>query len=44
MSSESLKYDSEVIYMIVLATGIDKNVIDEDYNEHVQVLLEHVVH
>ncbi|PHU07623.1 hypothetical protein BC332_24112 [Capsicum chinense] len=28
----------------MLTAGVDKNVIYEDYDEHVQVLLEHTVH
>ncbi|PHT72579.1 hypothetical protein T459_23364 [Capsicum annuum] len=44
MISESLKHDSEMVCMITLTMGIDKDIIYEDYDEHVQVLLEHTVH
>ena len=44
MISESLKYCSEMVCMITLTAGIDQNIIYEDYDEHVQVLLEHKVH
>lgn len=30
--------------MIIFARGVNKNVINEEYDEHVQVLLEHSVH
>ena len=35
---------TEMVYMIALSAGIDQNIIYEDYDEHVQVLLEHTVH
>ena len=41
MISESLKYCSEMVCMISLSARIDQNIIYEDYDEHVQVLLEH---
>ncbi|PHT68419.1 hypothetical protein T459_27906 [Capsicum annuum] len=44
MISESLKYDFEMVCMIILTARIDQNIIYEDYDEHVQVLLEHLVH
>ena len=44
MVSDSLQYYSEVVCMIVSITEVDKNIINEDYNQHVQVLLEHSVH
>ncbi|PHT94120.1 hypothetical protein T459_02002 [Capsicum annuum] len=33
-----------MVYMITLIVGINQNIIYEDYDEHVQVLLEHTVH
>ena len=30
--------------MVMLTVGIDQNIIYEDYDEHVQVLLEHTVY
>ena len=44
MISKSLKYDSEMVCIIMFTVGINKDVIYEDYDEHVQVLLEHIVH
>ncbi|PHT38313.1 hypothetical protein CQW23_21886 [Capsicum baccatum] len=44
MILESLKYNSEMVNMITLTAEIDKDVIYEDYDEHVQVLLEHTIH
>ena len=44
MISKSLKYYPEMVYMITLTVGIDQNIIYEDYDEHVQVLLEHMVY
>ncbi|KAF3626893.1 hypothetical protein FXO38_29011 [Capsicum annuum] len=41
MISEGLKYNSEMVCMITLTMRIDKDIIYEDYDEHVQVLLEH---
>ena len=43
MISESLKYYSEMVCMIMLSTEIDQNIIYKDYDEHVQVLLEHTI-
>ena len=44
MISESLKYYFEMVCIITLTVGIDQNIIYEDYDEHVQVLLEHLIH
>ena len=44
MISKSLKYYYEMVCMIIFTTGIDQNIIYEDYDEHVKVLLEHTVH
>ena len=44
MGFESLKYDFEMIWDFIRIMGIDKSVIYKDYDEHVQVLLEHAVH
>ncbi|PHU14308.1 hypothetical protein BC332_15513 [Capsicum chinense] len=44
MGSKSLKHYSEVVCMLIFATGVNKDVINEDYDEHIQVLLEHSVH
>ena len=44
MISKSLKYNSEMVCMIVFTTRVNKNVIYEEYDEHVQVLLEQMVH
>ena len=44
MVFESLQYYFEMVCMIVFSTGVNKNVIYEEYDEHVQVLLEHTVH
>ena len=44
MISKSLEYYSEMVCIIMLSAGIDQNIIYEDYDEHVQVLLEHMVH
>ena len=44
MSFKSLQYYSKVVCMIIFVTRVDKNVIDENYDEHVQVLREQSVH
>ena len=44
MISKSLEYYFEMVCMIALSVGIDQNIIYKDYDNHVQVLLEHTVH
>ena len=44
MISKGLKYNSEMVFMITLIVEIDQNIIYEDYDKHVQVLLEHMVY
>ncbi|PHT36767.1 hypothetical protein CQW23_24467 [Capsicum baccatum] len=44
MIFESLKYNSKMVCIIMFTAVIDKDVIDKDYDKHVQVLLEHTVH
>ncbi|PHT48353.1 hypothetical protein CQW23_12561 [Capsicum baccatum] len=44
MISDSLQYYFEMVCMIMLTAEVDNNVIYEDYEKHVQVLLEHMVH
>ena len=44
MIFENLKYYSEMVCMIMLCAGIDQNIIYKDYDEHIQVLLEHTVY
>ena len=44
MISEGLKYDFEMVCMIMLTAGIYQNIIYKDYDKHIQVLLEHIVH
>ena len=39
MIFESLQYYSEMICMIMITVGIDKNVIYEDYDEHAKYYL-----
>ncbi|PHT48237.1 Signal recognition particle 54 kDa protein, chloroplastic [Capsicum baccatum] len=44
MIFESLKYNSEMVCMIMLTAGIKQNIIYTDYDEHVQVLPKNTVH
>ncbi|PHT99314.1 hypothetical protein BC332_31753 [Capsicum chinense] len=44
MIYESLKYNSKMVCMITITTGINQNIIYEDYNKLIQVLLEHTVY
>ena len=44
MISESLKHYSEMVCMIMVTTGIDQNIIYEDYDEHIKEIFEHTVH
>ena len=44
MISESLQYYYKMVCMITLIAKVNKDVIYEDYDEHVQVLLEHMIH
>ena len=44
MGFEGLHYYFDIVYMISFATGVNKDVINEDYDKNVQVLLEHLIH
>ena len=44
MVSESLQYYSEMVCMLMFTAAVNKDIIYENYDKHVQVLLEHMVH
>ncbi|PHT40499.1 hypothetical protein CQW23_19353 [Capsicum baccatum] len=44
MSSKGLKHNSQMVCMVILTMGIDKDIINENYEEQVQVLFENPIH